>query len=295
VNGLPVLDATAQSTPRVAFRELRSVWFQITGTLCNLACRHCFNASGSRDPWLPPIGLDVVRRHLAEAEGLGVREVYLTGGEPLLHRDLFAIVESALRIAATTILTNGTLLTDGVADRLAALAAASAYSLEVRVSLDGASSPEHDAVRGGGTFVKALDAIRRLERRGLYPIVTTTEPSEPTAHGSLYDRLREALLAAGVARPRIKILPRLAIGRACADAPTEALGSADLDSLDPSRLQCTETRAVANGGVYACPILAGLPRARLARERIADALGPTTLFHPVCRTCHETGLTCGNA
>jgi MoaA/NifB/PqqE/SkfB family radical SAM enzyme len=59
------------------------VWFQITGTRCNLACRHCFNASGPRDPWLPPLGVDVVRRHLAEAEALGVREVYLTGGEPL--------------------------------------------------------------------------------------------------------------------------------------------------------------------------------------------------------------------
>jgi AdoMet-dependent heme synthase len=295
VNGLPVFGPTAQSAPRVAFRELRSVWLQITGTLCNLACRHCFNASGPRDPWLSPLSVDVIDRHLAEAESLGVREVYLTGGEPLLHPDLFAIVDRALRVAATTILTNGALLTDGVANRLAALAAASTYSLEVRVSLDGASAQEHDVVRGGGTFAKALDAIRRLERRGLYPIVTATAPLEPRAPGSLYDRLRAALLAAGVERPRIKILPRLALGRARAGAPTVPLGPADLDVLDPSRLQCTETRAVADGGIYACPILAGLPSARLARERIVEALGPTTLFHPVCRTCHETGLTCGNA
>jgi len=295
VNGLPVLGPTAQSAPRVAFRELRSVWFQITGTRCNLACRHCFNTSGPRDPWLSPLGVDVIRRHLAEAEALGVREVYLTGGEPLLHPDLFAIVESALRVAATTILTNGTLLGDGVADRLAALAAASSYSLELRVSVDGASAQEHDAARGDGTFAKALAAIRRLERRGLYPIVTATAPLEPTAPGALYDRLREALLAAGVSRPRIKILPMLALGRADAGAPTAPLGPADLDVLDPSRLQCTETRAVADGGIYACPILAGLPGARLARERIVETLGPTTLFHPVCRTCHETGLTCGNA
>src|SRR5713226_6301292 len=74
VNGLPVLSAPAHSAPRVAFRELRSVWFQITGTRCNLACRHCFNASGPRDPWLSPLGVDVVHRHLAEAEALGVRD-----------------------------------------------------------------------------------------------------------------------------------------------------------------------------------------------------------------------------
>ena len=47
------------------------------------------------------------------------------------------------------------------ADRLAALAAASPYSLEIRVSLDGATAEENDAVRGHGSFARALSAIAR--------------------------------------------------------------------------------------------------------------------------------------
>jgi hypothetical protein len=51
---------------------------------------------------------------------------------------------------------------------------------------------------------------------------------------------------------------------------------------------------VAHGGVYACPILAGLPEARLAERSIADALVATPLGHPACATCVETGLACRN-
>ncbi len=39
-----------------------------------------------------------------------------------------------------------------------------------------------------------------------------------------------------------------------------------LQGFDFSLLQCSETRVVAEGGVYACPILAGLPGAAFLRK-----------------------------
>jgi hypothetical protein len=47
-------------------------------------------------------------------------------------------------------------------------------------------------------------------------------------------------------------------------------------------------------GVYACPILVGKEEAFLAEGPLASALGPARLAHPACRTCLETGMTCGN-
>lgn len=280
--------------PRVTFHEIRALWFQLTGTLCNLACRHCFNASGPRAPWLAPLDPDIVRRAIAEAEALGVKEFYFTGGEPLLHPDLFPLLECALAVAPTTLLTNGVLMDEAIADRLAAIAEASRYSLEVRVSLDGATAEENDAVRGRGSFDKALRAARLLATRQLYPIVTATEIASPNAL-TLYERLRARLREAGVERPRVKILPVIPTGRAARPDAGPPLSLAELADVGHLRLQCTEARAVADGGIYACPILAGLPGARMARERLADALGPTPLYHPACRTCYETGLTCANA
>jgi len=281
-------------TPTVPMGELRSVWFQVTGTLCNLTCRHCFNASGPRAPWLAPLEADVVRRGIAEAMALGARELYFTGGEPLLHPDIVALLGEALAVAPATVLTNGTLIDDALADRLVALAGGSPYSLEIRVSLDAATPEAHDAIRGRGAFERALAAVRRLDARGLPPIVTATDLAPDAAAPSLYERLRVCLLAAGVARPRVKILPALPLGRLASRATGRVLAADDLEGFDAARLQCAETRAVAAGGVYACPILAGLPGARLAGERIADALRPAPLFHPACVVCHATGLTCAN-
>jgi len=288
--------------PRASFRELRSVWFQITGTLCNLACRHCFNTSGPRDPWLASLPVDVVLRSIAEAEALGVRELYFTGGEPFLHREILPLLEAALAVAPTTVLTNGTLIDDGLADALAALAARSPYSLEVRVSLDGATAEANDAVRGRGTFARALAAIVRLSTRGLPPIVTSVvqlgDPMRERAAGGSasvrYGELREMLVAAGVDKPRVKLLPVLPLGRCGERASARTLTPEDLEGFDTARLQCTETRVIAAGGIYVCPILAGLPGARVAGETLAETLTPITLAHAACVTCHETGITSTN-
>lgn len=277
-------------SPRVEFRELRSLWFQVTGTLCNLACTHCLNASGPRAPWLASLDADTVRRALAEGEALGTREVYFTGGEPLLHPEILPLLADSLAIAPTTVLTNGTLIDDALAARLASLADASAYSLEIRVSLDGACATDNDRIRGAGTFARALRGILRLTAHGLLPIVTAIDVA---ADATLYARLRETLLDAGIARPRIKILPMLPAGRA-QRASADALTADDLDGLDHRRLMCTETRVVAAGGVYACPILAGLDGALLGGT-LSTSFGPASLYHAACRTCVETGLVCANA
>jgi sulfatase maturation enzyme AslB (radical SAM superfamily) len=288
---VPLLEEA--TVPQVPFRELRAIWFQVTGTLCNLSCRHCFNASGPRDPWLAPLEPAVVRRYLAEADALGVREVYFTGGEPFLHPELLPLLADALAVAPTTVLTNGTLIDEPTADRLAALAARSAYSLELRISIDAATAAANDVVRGHGAFARAIAATRRLAARGLWPIVTATEVVESSDGRPLYERLREMLLDAGIARPRIKILPVLPLGRR-ADATLRLLSQQQLDGFDTSRLPCATARAVADGGVYACPILAGLPAARVGDGALVDALGAATAFHPACVTCWATGLSCGN-
>lgn len=286
-------DATAAAAPRVPLGAFRSLWLQVTGTLCNLACRHCFNSSGPRDPWLRPLDAATVLAYLGEAERLGVRDVYFTGGEPFLRRDIFTLLDAALAVAPTTVLTNGTLIDGAVADRLAAAAASSPYSLEIRVSLDADTAAANDAIRGRGSFAKAIAAIQRLDARRLYPIVTATDIWTSADGRSLYQRLRELLLGVGVDRPRIKILPALPLGRLSAGrqgmlTPADLEGEVDVD------LPCREARAVADGGVYACPILAGLPGARLSASSLAEALRPAALYHPVCRTCYETGIQCRN-
>lgn len=65
--------------------------------------------------------------------------------------------------------------------------------------------------------------------------------------------------------------------------------------FDLSTLQCTQTRVVPDGGVYSCPILAGLPEARLSAASLEESFAPCRLYHPACVTGYRTGMTCKNA
>jgi MoaA/NifB/PqqE/SkfB family radical SAM enzyme len=237
-----------------------------------------------------------VRRAIAEADTLGVKEIYFTGGEPFLHRAILPLLAESLAVAPTTVLTNGTLIDERLADRLAMLARGSRYSLELRVSLDDPDPATNDRIRGGGAWEMAVRAIRLLDARGLLPIVTATEivhlEGNVPASG-MYERFREFLRSLGVEKPRVKIMPVFPAGR-LEGRGTHRLTDEALEGFDRGRLQCAEARVVAAGGIYACPILAGLRGARLSDGSLADAFRPASLYHPACVTCHATGMSCRN-
>jgi MoaA/NifB/PqqE/SkfB family radical SAM enzyme len=292
---LIVNEPAAGHAPVVPFLRLSALWIQITGTWCNLECTHCINASGPDEPWLKPIAPEVAREAIREADELGVKEIYFTGGEPFLHGEFLALLADALAVAPTTVLTNGTLIDETMADRLAALARGAVYSLEIRVSLDDTDPEKNDRIRGAGAFDKAVRAIQLLHERGLLPIVTATEiTSHEHAGGrAMYERFRGFLAGLGIEKPRVKIMPVFALGRSSRGGGRR-LTEDDLEGFDRGTLQCSESRVVADGGVYACPILAGLPGAKLSDGGLEASFRDAPLYHPSCVTCHETGMTCKN-
>ena len=293
---LPVLAAETLGAPTAPFVRLGALWIQVTGTWCNLECTHCLNASGPTDPWLKPLAAAVVHHALAEAEQLGVREIYFTGGEPFLHRQILPLLEASLAVAPTTVLTNGTLMTGATAGALRALAERARYSLEIRVSLDDVDEARNDRVRGAGAFARTVRALRLLEAQGLLPIVTATEilQDEAAGEGGMYERFHRFLHGIGIARPRVKIIPVFAVGR-LEGRGAAPLTDAALEGFDRSMLQCADARVVAEGGVYACPILAGLRGARLSDDGVEASFRAAPLYHAACMTCYATGMTCRNA
>jgi MoaA/NifB/PqqE/SkfB family radical SAM enzyme len=250
---------------------------------------------------------DTVYRYLAEAIQLGVREIYFTGGEPFLHKQILSILEEALQVAPTTVLTNGTLITPRVADALGTLQAESRYSLEIRISLDDVDEARNDAVRGKGALRRALRAMHLLQDRGILPIVAVTEylfeanpvaqpaDHEPGEGSGFYQKFRDFLLDNGIAKPRLKMIPVFAMGQLDGTVPLASYVTPEMmQGFDVTTLQCTSSRIVADGGVYACPILVGKAGARLTTESLSNALEPCTLYHTACHTCYVTGMTCAN-
>ena len=93
----------------------------------------------------------------------------VTGGEPLLHPELFSLLDAAQKMKiSTALLTNGTLINDHTAEKLADVGVT-----YVQVSLDGMKET-HDAIRGAGSFDRAVAGIRASLRRGLDTTVSFT-------------------------------------------------------------------------------------------------------------------------
>ena len=128
---------------------------------CNLDCVHCLSSSGRRDP-----------RELSTAEAialvdelreLGVFYVNIGGGEPMIRRDFFTIIEHATTNGVgVKFSTNGTFIDEAAAKRIASM-----DYLDVQISIDGLDPDTNDAVRGAGTHETAIRAARRLADAGM--------------------------------------------------------------------------------------------------------------------------------
>jgi sulfatase maturation enzyme AslB (radical SAM superfamily) len=283
--------------PVVPFAHLDDLWFQVGGTLCNLECRHCFISCSPHNHRFGFLDLESVRRSLEESVRLGVKEYYFTGGEPFLNRDMVPILELTLQYGPATVLTNGTVLKEEWLVRLGRAEAASHYSLEFRISIDGYTADQNDPVRGAGTFDRALCGVRQLLTHGFLPIITVTQVQEADDPARLFECFVRLLKANGYDRPRIKILPVLRIGaeaeRGRGYRQDERVTPEMMNGYDPSHLLCNHSRMVTDRGIYVCPILIDAPEARLA-TRLEEALAGYPLRHSACYTCYQYGALCAN-
>jgi AdoMet-dependent heme synthase len=286
------------TVPAVKLTHLDNLWFQVSGTRCNIACAHCFNNSGPNVRTFGFLSVEKVRRELEAGVKAGVKEVFLTGGEPFLHPQLPEMLEMSLGIAPTTVLTNGMLINDRTADRLGKIERAARYSLEIRVSLDGYSEEMNDAIRGMGVFRQALAATARLSRRGLLRLVTIVHTWSDEEDLRTLAGFRELLEKAGYSRPRIKVLPSLPLGRELARSPElasdQSLLTEDmLEGFDRDLLMCSNSRVVTDRGVWVCPLLVEKTDARLGSS-LEDSAAAYRLAHHACGTCFHYGTICSN-
>lgn len=281
--------------PLLPLTALDTLWLQVTGTLCNIACRHCFITCGPKNHTHEMMSVEHVREALAQASHYGVREYYFTGGEPFLHPEIKTLITLTLEQGPLNILTNGILIDDALAAWLGETFRASTYTLDIRVSLDGPTEQENDQIRGQGTFQRILAGIACLARHGLNPVITVTEVHQ-TLHTAQTRATFVALLhSLGLTRPRLKFLPTFLLGREERRTrhyyEDELLHAGDLHEEETQRLQCSSCRMMTASGVYPCPLLINIPGACMGTT-LQDGMRPIALAWQACYTCHLYGVTC---
>jgi MoaA/NifB/PqqE/SkfB family radical SAM enzyme len=127
---------------------------------CNLTCRHCYSSSSPAQHETLP--LELLEAAVADARAEGYDVVSVSGGEPLLYRDLRKLLASAKSQGfVTTLTTNGMLVRGRRAASLAGVLDLMA------ISLDGAPAT-HDRIRNrAGAFERMRSALPEVRRLGI--------------------------------------------------------------------------------------------------------------------------------
>lgn len=287
-------DGERPPPPTLELESLDTLWMQVTGTLCNLACLHCFISCGPNNDSHDYMEMEQIRESLEWARNYGVKEYYFTGGEPFLHPDIEDMIDATLEQGPLSILTNGMLIDDDKAAWLAERFEDNRYSLDLRVSLDGTTAEENDALRGRGTFDEIIESIERLWDHGINPVITVTTCHAGSGGREGRQQFYEFIRSRGIDKPRLKFLAPFKMGREerrdRGYREDELLVEGDLGG-DGSHLQCSSCRMVTSEGVYPCPILIEEEEARMG-DTLDDGMDSIELDEPACYTCHVKGVTC---
>jgi len=144
---------------------------------CNLACAYCLTESAPRVPRRELTGTRMLQ--LAEQAALvGFTALGVTGGEPFLRTDLPELLRELAGHLPVLVLTNGTLFTRRLLDRIDPLAA---LPVAVQISLDRPEADDNDLLRAPDNFRKVIQAIPRLVERGHEVRIATTLLEEDAA------------------------------------------------------------------------------------------------------------------
>ena len=289
----PQVTAKGEARAHVALQALETLWFN-TGTLCNLACATCYIESSPTNDALAYLTLADLTPFLDEItrDGLPVREIGFTGGEPFMNRAMPAMLALTLeRGFDVLVLTNAMRPLRRFEAQLLALPR---ERLTLRVSLDHHSAALHDAERGAGSFAIALDGIIWLAANGFALAIAgrhlagETDAAARAGYTALFATL-------GLALPPLVLFPEMDAG---ADVPEITTACWGILKVAPAAMMCATQRMVVRRkgatapAVLACTLLTDDSQFELGAT-LAAASRPVALNHPHCaRFCVLGGASC---
>jgi [mycofactocin precursor peptide]-tyrosine decarboxylase / 3-amino-5-[(4-hydroxyphenyl)methyl]-4,4-dimethylpyrrolidin-2-one synthase len=209
---------------------------------CNLTCTHCFAGELPRKTTLTTRELD---RVFGELAALGSFRLGLTGGEPLLRKDLLDVIDAALAHGLHPCLTtNGLLLDEHVARELG-----KRELVWLNVSLEGAQAATNDRIRGDGVFDAVVGKLRALGRYMRFTLAFTITSASAGEIEACAQLARELGAHTAVFRPLYPV------------------GMAKLEMM-PSFAEYTGALAKLTGDTNVIDPLGFSPRARIETQAI---------------------------
>lgn len=207
-------------------RSVRDLRLSITDR-CNLRCTYCMPAAGLT--WIPSEDLlttaEIARIARVGVERLGMERIRLTGGEPLVRRDLEEIVAAVSRLRTRTgarpdigLTTNGL----GLERRAAGLRAAGLG--RVNVSVDTMDRQQYARVTRRDRLPDVLRGIRGAAAAGLWPIKVNAVALPGTVERRAPHLLAQCLRQGW----QLRFIEHMPLGPRRSWRPQDVVGAADI-------------------------------------------------------------------
>jgi cyclic pyranopterin phosphate synthase len=255
-------------------RALHSLRVSVTDR-CNLRCRYCMPLEDYS--WLPSdrlLSAEEIARLVEIFTTAGARRVRLTGGEPLLRRELPDVVR---RLAANPLIEDLAMTTNGVllADRAQELC--NAGLRRVTVSLDTLRPDRFAVITRRDELARVLEGIAAAARAGFAPL----KLDAVVMRGVNDDELPDLIEFGKRARAEVRFIEYMDVGGAIEWSPQRVVSRAEM--LNALAARYGSITPLDEGGS------APAERFRLIDGTVFGVIASTTT--PFCRTCDRSRLT----
>lgn len=266
-----------QEYKRYSCRYVRTVHWSVTGR-CNYRCRHCYMSAP--DAKYGEFSLEECLFVIDQMAEAGVFQIMLTGGEPLVRKDFFTIVDALLErnITIKEIYSNGRLITDDLLDKMEIRKIKPAFS----ISFDGVGW--HDWLRGiPGAEKDAIRAFSLLQKRGFK---YTVEMSLHKLNAESIDASVKLLAELGVSH--LKITPTTDAGSWMKEGGKYTLTIPELYDIYLNYVKVYKDSgapiSLMLGGFFRC--IKGSDKYTVPAKKYNGS--EAMLTQPLCKSAHET-------
>src|SRR5437588_2305650 len=258
-------------------RRIKSMRISITDK-CNFRCTYCMPAEGL--PWLKKsqiLSYEELERITRVAVSIGIEQIRLTGGEPLVRRDVPEFVHQLHKIEGLRSLS---LTTNGILLKQQAKALAEAGLTRINVSLDSLVREKFAKLTRRDQFDRVLEGLEEVEK---YPSIRPIKINAVAIRGFSED---EALDFVQFARKKSYVMRWIEFMPLDADQlwrKEDILTGAELKAFIEAEY----------GPLV--PITTGDPSETARRYTFSDGIGEIGFINPVsepfCATCDRIRLT----
>jgi len=258
-------------------RRIKSMRISITDK-CNFRCTYCMPAEGL--PWLKKAEIltyEEIERISQVVVSIGIEQIRLTGGEPLVRRDVPELVHRLRQIEKLHSLS---LTTNGILLKQQARVLAEAGLTRINVSLDSLMQEKFTQITRRNQLDHVLEGLEELEKYpAIHPVKVNAVAVRGFSEEEVLDFVRFARSKAFVMR-WIEFMPL----------------DADQIWRKEDILTGAEIKAIIEAGYgQLLPITTGDPSETARRYTFSDGIGEVGFINPVsepfCSTCDRIRLT----